>query len=203
LTKKFQNILFDIGGVLYHFNPKPLLDYLITNNIIENNNFELEFINSNFQCPQEIGLCNMRQSFYSFNNKLSTNVLDDINNLWLETITPSLPMVNLIEELVDNGYNVALLSNIGPDHAAYIIKQCKVFEKCIKHFSCDVGARKPSKLFFQSFCLQHETCGNSIYFDDRKENISIGKRYFESVVFNLNNYSSDEEAAKNIRSYIF
>lgn len=197
-----NKVAFDIGNVLFHFDLNPLLDLLINLNIVDDSKTAYEFMGGSFQHSQEIGLYNIRQSFYQLNQKFSDKILDDIYDRWIKTFTPSLPMIDLVEELIGNGYRVALLSNIGPDHAMAVRNKCKIFEACIQHFSCEVGARKPTRLFFQSFLSQYGWSDITKYFDDRKENIAMGSEYYNAILFDINNYTSDEEAAKAMRSYI-
>lgn len=195
-------VAFDIGNVLFHFDLSPLLDLLINLNIVDTTKAAHEFMGGSFQHSQELGLYNIKQSFYQLNPNLSDNILQEIHDRWMETFHPSIPMIDLVEELLGKGYRVALLSNIGPDHAASVREKCNIFSKCIQHFSCDVGARKPTRLYFQSFLI-HWGWGNCVkYFDDKQENIAMGSEYLTGIQFDLNNFSSDEEAAKAMRSHL-
>ena len=197
-----KKIAFDIGNVLFHFDLNPLLDVLIKLNVVQNNVQAYEFMGGSFQHSQEIGLFDIRQSFYQLNNSLTYNELNNIHDRWMQTFTPSLPMIDIVEELIGKNHKVALLSNIGPDHAKYVRDNCKVFDKCIQHFSCDVGARKPTRLYYQSFLIQYGWPNNSLYFDDREENIAMGSDFHQSILFDISKYSSDEEAAKAMREYL-
>ena len=197
-----KRVAFDIGNVLFHFDLTPLLDLLIGLNIVENTNLAYEFMGGSFQHSQEIGLYDIKQSFYQLNPHLSNKILQDIHDRWMETFSPSLPMIDIVEELIGNNYEVALLSNIGPDHAYFVRDNCKIFNKCIQHFSCDVGARKPTRLFFQSFLINYGWGKQVMYFDDRQDNITMGNEYHNGILFDINNFSSDDEAAKFMRAYL-
>jgi FMN phosphatase YigB (HAD superfamily) len=197
-----RKVAFDIGNVLFHFDLTPLLDLLIGLNIVENTSLAYEFMGGSFQHSQEIGLYDIKQSFYQLNPHLSNKTLQDIHDRWMETFSPSLPMIDLVEELIGNNYDVALLSNIGPDHAYFVRDNCKIFNKCIQHFSCDVGARKPTRLFFQSFLINYGWGREVKYFDDRQDNITMGNEYHNGILFDINNFRSDEEAAKNMRTHL-
>lgn len=198
-----KNVAFDIGDVLFHFNPDPLLNIILELQITEDRGTACEFIGGHFQHLQEIGLYTLAQSFFQLKKQLSTEDLKAITEKWRETFTPSVPMIDLVKELLDNDYTVALLSNIGPDHAELVRDICPIFNKCLQHFSCEVGARKPSLLFFQSFSLQYGWGKLSKYFDDRLDNITVGNKFYDSTVFNLKSFSSDEEAAAQMRKYIY
>ena len=78
-----------------------------------------------------------------------------------------------------------------------------VFNKCIQHFSCEVGARKPSKLFFQSFLMEEPHFHRSIFIDDIDENVEMAKKCgFRAVRFNINDFSDDALAAEKFRQIV-
>jgi len=199
---QYKRIAFDIGNVLFHFDLTPLLDLLIGLNIVENNAQAYEFMGGSFQHSQEIGLYDIKQSFYQLNQSLSYHTLQDIHDRWMETFTPSLPMLDVVEELIAKKHKVALLSNIGPDHAKFVRDKCKIFGDCIQHFSCDVGARKPTRLYYQSFLIQYGWPNNSLYFDDREDNIAIGSEFHNGILFDITKFESDEAAAKAMREHL-
>jgi FMN phosphatase YigB (HAD superfamily) len=201
ISNSQKRIAFDIGNVLFHFNLSPIIDLLMELNIFEDINVAYKFMDCNQQ-PHEIGLYNIKQSFLQIDKTLSDNILQQIQDRWMDIFYPSLPMIDIIEELIGNNHHVALLSNIGSDHAKAVLDKCKVFHKCIRHFSYEIGARKPTRLYYQSFLLQYGWPKNSLYFDDRSENIVIGNEFHQGVLFDLNNYLSDEDAAKAMRNYI-
>jgi FMN phosphatase YigB (HAD superfamily) len=197
-----KKIAFDIGNVLFHFDLTPLLDLLIGKGIVDNTDQAYKFLGGSFQHSQEIGLYDIKQSFYQLNQSLSDNTLQEINDRWLETFTPSLPMIDVVEELIAKKHHVALLSNIGPDHAKFVRDKCKIFSECIQHFSCEVGARKPTRLYYQSFLIQYGWPNNSLYFDDREDNIAMGSEFHKGILFDITKFESDEAAAKAMREYL-
>ncbi len=192
---------FDIGNVLFHFDPSPIANLFVDLDIVKDIKSANEFLIDNFWHSQEIGLYNLKQSFYRLKPSLSSSKLQEIQDVWMGIFTPSLPMIEILEEIIGNGDEVALLSNIGPEHAI-VARKCEVFKKCHQHFSCEIGARKPTRLFFQSFLLRYGWGASSMYFDDRQENINMGNEFHNGILFDLNNFSSDEEAAKKMRSYL-
>lgn len=201
-TRIKKNVAFDIGNVLFRFDITPLMNLLISLNIVDNTAAAVSFIGGSFMHSQELGLHTIKQSFYKLNPKLNEQTLQDIRDSWMKTFSQSLPMIDLVEELIYNDYNVALLSNIGPDHAMLVRDNCKIFNKCIQHFSCEVGARKPTRLFFQSFLIQYGWGKEVKYFDDRQDNINIANEYYNGILFDLDNFKSDDDAAKVMRAHL-
>ena len=52
--------------------------------------------------------------------------------------------------------------------------------------SYEVGARKPSKLYYQSFLLDHPEYKGCLYVDDLPQNLAVGRYYgFRSFEYNL------------------
>jgi FMN phosphatase YigB (HAD superfamily) len=79
-------------------------------------------------------------------------------------------------ELQNDGYEIALVSNIGHEHKARI-EDSRTFEKCIKFFSCDVGARKPTMLYYKTFLDMHPEFLGALYVDDLAENLAMGEKF--------------------------
>lgn len=197
-----RRVAFDIGNVLCHVDVVGVFfDWLVQEKIVESREQAHEFIGG-IQCGQDLGLYNVRQGFYRFNPHLSKKRLQDIHDKWLDIVKPSDEMLGVLEDALTKGYEIALLSNIGKDHSNVLRIKCKIFQKCIQHFSCEVGARKPCKLFYQSFLLQHNWPKNIMFFDDRIENIEAAKDYFFGIQFDIDNYKNDKEAASEMRTHL-
>lgn len=195
-----KKIAFDIGNVLCY------VDIDGFNKNIVDGDFNIfirpEAVNNfllTVQSSHDLGLHNIQQSFKYIFSFLSKYQLEQIENHWLDTIKLSTSMETLIQELLDDNWEVALLSNIGFDHAEKIRKQFPVLNKCIQHFSCEVGARKPTKLFFQSFQLQHNWPKSTLFFDDRQDNIKAANQFFTGVKFDIEKFPSDIDAANFVR----
>ncbi len=197
-----RRVALDIGNVLCHVDVVgEFFDYLVEEKIMKDRDQAHEFV-SGIQCGQDLGLYNIRQGFYKFNPHLSKNVLQNIHDKWLDIVIPSEEMLDVLDEALGKGYKIALLSNIGKDHCAVIRQKCECFKHCLQHFSCEVGARKPSKLFYQSFLLQYGWPKNIMFLDDRQENIEAAKDYFFGVRFDMEDYESDSEAAEVLRRHL-
>ena len=97
---------------------------------------------------------------------------------------------------------VALLSNVGLEHSkrmGQVLSQGTFFEDAIKHFSCHVGARKPTLLYYHLFLQLHPEFEGAVYVDDLQENLDASKQFgFKTFHFSLEeiNQSTILEAAK-------
>lgn len=114
-----------------------------------------------------------------------------LENAWNSAIYPCDTMLGFISDLRSSNVKIALLSNIGPEHANHLRKTYPyLVQDCIEHFSCEVGAMKPNKLFYQSFLLDHKEFSGCVYLDDRPENVIAGNDYkFNAINFDLYTYS--------------
>jgi FMN phosphatase YigB (HAD superfamily) len=116
---------------------------------------------------------------------------------WMICVHPVPEIAELLDSILEEGDQIALLSNIGRDHVEMIRTSFpSVYNRCIQHFSCEVGARKPSKLFFQSFLWERPEFRGCIYLDDRLENVEAAKRAgFRAQVFDLDTFKKDSKSA--------
>jgi FMN phosphatase YigB (HAD superfamily) len=198
----YRKVAFDIGNVLFRVDLDPFL-------------FELEkdigkeasaYIDS-IQAAQDIGLTTMAQALV--NRGIARPRAEELSKIWCHTIILSQTTMDFITELNNNKYEIALFSNIGFVHKKFLLENCPELGLCLQHFSCDIGVRKPSILYFQSFFKQHEWWGSPIYFDDKPENFSqIAGKYHplqagpRCVQFNLCDYKTNKEGVDILREKI-
>jgi FMN phosphatase YigB (HAD superfamily) len=126
---------------------------------------------------------------------------NEIEAAWNDSLRENDIMMNFVSTLKSEGVKIALLSNIGLDHAKFIRSNCsEVFNRCIQHFSFEVGAAKPQMLYYQSFLLNNEDFAGCVYLDDRKENIVAGaKQKFDAIHFDLD----DLKKPSNIKQALY
>lgn len=125
---------------------------------------------------------------------------------WCAALKPNFRMMSWVRGLKLAGIKIAILSNIGIDHAAFVKKTWpELFEGCRLHLSCEVGVRKPSKLYFQSFVQKNKPWKSAVYLDDKPENCSIGQEYgLRSLNFKLEEFinKSNEEQSKELNNIL-
>jgi FMN phosphatase YigB (HAD superfamily) len=167
-------VCFDIGNVLFHINFDPLLKrlsdlYGITK---EEGN---AFLNGN-QKHCDLGLIMVRDEFVEQFHEKDGKVLDELFKLWKESIVVSYSSMLLLDRLREKGYKIALMSNIGHEHKVRVDNDA-VFSDCVKFLSCDVGARKPTLLYYKTFIEMYPQFKYAPYIDDIQENLDMGKRF--------------------------
>jgi FMN phosphatase YigB (HAD superfamily) len=185
---------FDVGNVLVRvdFDPfeKAFESYSIDDNYMD---FLLDLHGA-----QDIGLTTIaRHAKLAFG--ASQECCEHLMEAWDHIIVPNPKMCTLLQELKDDGVNIAILSNMGIEHAKLMRKKYpEIFEGCTLHLSCEVGARKPAKLYYQSFLQDHPEFKGCVYVDDRDDNLATGLKYgFTSYKFDLDKFEllSDENKA--------
>lgn len=185
-----KKIALDIGNVLCHVAAAPFLDIL-------SETFDVDIPTAarflkRFQQLHDLGYTTMEDELKDHFNVKSPIIIKNLVQAWNDSVTPNLAIIDKMNELRDkHQLQVALLSNIGIEHAAMMkhkLSQGGFFDSSIKHFSCFVGARKPSTIFYQSFLHQYPDFKGCLYLDDLQENLTTSEAFgFKTFCFNLEN----------------
>jgi FMN phosphatase YigB (HAD superfamily) len=181
-------ICLDIGNVLCHVAAEPFLELLsetFNATIPESARFL-----KRFQQIHDLGYTTMEDELKDKFNVKSPVIIKKLVDAWNASVTPNMHILDKLNGLRDK-YNlqVALLSNIGVEHAAMMEEKLAhngFFPGAIKHFSCSVGARKPSMIYYQSFLIQYPQFKGCLYVDDLKENLVASEAFgFKTYHFTL------------------
>jgi FMN phosphatase YigB (HAD superfamily) len=135
-------------------------------------------------------------------------IIQNLIEEWNKVITADTTVVGFLEKLLEEDVKIALLSNIGIEHAALMgnILGGFLYHYSIKFFSCEVGARKPSFLYYKTFLDMNPEFKGCLYLDDRIENVRGGEKLgFKSLHFELDkiNRSDLENKLKEITLMIY
>lgn len=190
-------VAFDIGNVLCTFDIHKYVKYLAYQlDITEDKS--MSFLEQ-LQKAQDIGSTNMLLSLmdkFSLNRERATELVDE----WNRNVQPHDLMLRFLENIMDEGVHIAYLSNMGQEHIQYLrTKWPQMFNKVVQHISCEVGARKPTKLFFQSFVLDHDEYKGAVYVDDLEDNLRSGKFYsFKVYQFQLDKVLKESQSKQKL-----
>lgn len=193
-------IALDLGNVVVNVDFTVFLTQLskTLNVSMEDVNY---FLNRT-QKLHDMGLTLMSDELADHFGIKSPAIINDLITAWDLTISSNMIMLDKLKSLIKNGdTKIALLSNIGIEHSASmrIILTPDIFDNCIRFFSCDVGARKPSYLYYKTFLDIHPDFKGCTYLDDRIENIEAGKVFgFNAIQFVLNDFKSENELSKRL-----
>lgn len=176
-NKKY--ICLDIGNVLCDVATQPFLETL-------SESFNITFAEADrflkrFQQIHDLGYTTMEDELKDKFGLKSPVLLKKLVQGWNDSVTTNYYMIDKLNDLRNNhNLQVALLSNIGVEHAAMMeekLNRGNFFPGAIKHFSCYVGARKPSMIYYQSFITQYPEFKGCIYVDDLVVNLEASKQF--------------------------
>lgn len=144
------------------------------------------------QKSHDLGLSKIKDELIDHFKIKSETLIDEIIKNWLSSMVPDECMMQVIAKLINNyDVKVAILSNVGDEHVSIIddmLKKYGVEDKVVKHYSCQVGARKPSKLYYQSFLMENPEFKGCLYLDDLHDNLKSAKSFgFNPMYVNLQN----------------
>lgn len=183
----FKYACFDIGNVLCHVNFDKILAAISKEMNITK--ADVLYFLSRTQKLHDLGLTNLKDELHDHFKIHSEVIMQELLSAWNESVWHEPVMIQLLNELTENNVKIALLSNIGFEHANFLTKELsgnKSFRDAIHFFSCNVGTRKPSILYYQSFLMMHPKFQGAIYIDDVQENLDTGKIFgFKTVHFSL------------------
>jgi len=189
-------VALDIGNVLCHVDFNQFL-----NDLSEALNISIDdamyFLNRS-QKLHDLGLTAMRDELRDHFKIKSPVVIDKLLKSWNNSIRPDFEVLDMFNSMSEkHNLKVALVSNIGIEHAAlmeHVLDHNGFFQNAIKHFSCNVGARKPTLLYYQSFLMEHPEFTHCVYVDDAIENLETGKRFgFQTYHFALDKMDTTAE----------
>lgn len=151
-----------------------------------------------FQQIHDLGYTTMEDELRDQFSLKSEITIKKLSQAWNDSVAPSLVMLEKLNELRDSHkLQVALLSNIGVEHAAMMedkLAHGGFFPGAVKHFSCFVGARKPSMVFYQSFLMQYPEFKGCLYVDDLQANLDASKQFgFQTLHMSLELLGVDEK----------
>ncbi len=191
-------LALDIGQVIYDIDLDSFIEELRTklnseiNNVYNsarNRHYDPEAFVLDLHGQQDVGLTTVERALkdtFGFTTTETNQLVEE----WEKIPQPNEEMMAWIKKLEENGVKIALLSNIGKTHARLLGEKFpETYANKVLHLSCEVGARKPSKLYYQSFLMDHPEFKGCLYLDDRQENIEVGNKYgFKSVKFDLDDF---------------
>jgi len=200
--KKF--LCIDIGNVLVYANTSKFKNKLskVLNITLEEANYFLNRV----QKLHDLGYTHLSDELRDHFKIRSSVIIDELLDEWNHVICPFPEILSRLENMI-KGYDlqVALLSNIGIEHAALMPMQLgnDFFQNCIKHFSCHVGARKPTMVYYHTFLQLHPEWKGCPYIDDLQENLDASQQFgFKTYRFSLEDMIKPKVELDKLESFI-
>lgn len=184
-------LALDIGQVLCHIDQYAFISQ--TSETLNVAPADVERVLRRMWELHDLGHANIKDELTEKLHVKSPVILDKLSSLWDKVVFPNTVVVDFINDLrIKYDVKVALLSNIGLEHAELMktmLSRGGLYSESIKHFSCFVGARKPSYLYYQSFLSMHPEFKGCLYIDDIQKNLETGGLFdFKGYNFSLGNY---------------
>jgi FMN phosphatase YigB (HAD superfamily) len=199
-------VCLDVGNVLVH------VDFgIFTKQLSRDLNItleEAEYFMNRTHALHDVGLTKMADELRDHFKIKSQVLIADLIDVWGKVIYPNESILNFFATEVSLGrLNVALLSNVGLEHSARMKEILNangrnLFDNSVKHLSCQVGARKPTKLYYQSFLMQHPEFASAAYLDDLIENLEAGAEFgLRPFHFALTAHTSETIGLYDVNQY--
>jgi FMN phosphatase YigB (HAD superfamily) len=198
-------VALDVGNVLVHVDFQTFIRALSKQLNISLE--DAEYFMNRTHSLHDMGLTKMSDELRDHFKIHSPVIMEELLKSWNAVITANHSMVSKMVDLMnDKELKVALLSNVGLEHAvkmSQILSFDDFFNRCTHHLSCQVGARKPSKLYYQSFLLQHPEFHGCAYLDDLQENIDMAATFgFRAQRFSLQEHVPLDRYLHRIERFI-
>jgi FMN phosphatase YigB (HAD superfamily) len=193
-------VALDIGNVLVYSRFKQFLEQLSkTLNITLE---EAEYFMNRTQKLHDLGHTKMADELRDHFKIRSQITITELTDNWKQVIVPDINVIHMLNDISKKrDLRVALVSNVGLEHAEQmerILKDAAFYKNCVKFFSCHVGARKPSLLYYHLFLQLHPEWQHCIYVDDLQENLDASEQ-FKFTTFKFCLSESLSENKKNIK----
>lgn len=182
-----KHLALDIGNVICHVDFDKILNVLSKS--LNISKVEALYFLNRTQKLHDLGLTNLSDELHDHFKIKSEVIIKDILDEWNRSIQIDNDVIREVEKL-RNTYDleIALVSNIGVEHAEHFRKNCGL-GNVIEFFSCEVGARKPNLLYYQSFLSMYPQFKECIYLDDLDANLAIGTKFgLKAIKFVLSDY---------------
>lgn len=178
-------IALDIGNVICHADMTKFIDDI-------SSTFNIPVVEAthwlrSFQQVHDLGLTTMENQLRGHFGCRSEPTIARLIDHWNSMIYPNKDVLDFLNGLEKQEVKIALLSNIGVEHAEMMPDRLgDLYHRSTKHFSCFVGARKPTLMYYQSFLLQYPEFKGCIYVDDLVINLEASKQLgFQTVHMSL------------------
>jgi len=193
-------LAIDIGNVICNVSFEAFINKL--SKTINVSTDDVNYFLNRTQKLHDIGLTVISDELRDHFKIKSSALIDELMVEWNKTVSTNTYMVSVLRELIhEDNVKIALLSNIGLEHAAIMpeLLTKDVHDPAVKFFSCHVGSRKPSHLYYKTFLDMYPEFKGCLYLDDRPENIATGANFGLNVRhFALDSFKSEIEISVGV-----
>lgn len=200
MTSPVKNIIFDLGKVLFSWNPQKVLTEFCSPSLkISFDEFPEELLSIWREFDRGvIAEAKLQIAFASILNiphEMTLQLMDALK----KSLKPIPETVELLHSLHRRGYGLYCLSNISSSFGHYLKDNNEFFELFDGIiFSADVKLVKPELEIYHLLCDRyHIVPAESVFLDDRIENIEAAKKIGIHAI-HFTSYSTAEEELNNL-----
>lgn len=191
-----KNIIFDVGNVIWKGNSKSIINYIKIDNLEDKENISTFFEGFRLMDLDEETIEEHYEKWKeknNFNNDYDDKYKNQLINYY-KNREFNVEIINLINKLKENNYNIYVLSN-NNEAAINYLKSCDEVKNIDGWVvSYEYKLVKPDgeffKVLFNKYNLNPEEC---FFVDDKEKNINAGKRLgMNGHVLDYDNNKVDE-----------
>lgn len=175
----YQNIIFDIGGVLLSWNPEKFVETILSDKADIQYFADIIFKSKDWkELDRSSYSIEFLKNLYMKKNPLIKNEINLLLDNWIDLLQPINENVSLIHKLKNYGYKLYVISNYVKEAFEEKNKKhdfFKLFDGMI--ISCYVDFIKPEieiyKLLLEKYSLKANEC---VFIDDSKNNTEAAEK---------------------------
>lgn len=171
-----KQIIFDLGGVLFHWNPKEVLRILKVQDPDFPENIH-EITHSKIWIDFDAGLVSLNEVIHLLSEKYQRHHIEKFIHLSLEKLEPIEEGIKILSHVQSKGHQTFILSNISEEFLNILTPIhpfLKTFNGAV--FSYEIRIVKPNKIIYQTllerYTLLPENC---IFIDDSPLNVQAAQ----------------------------
>ena len=181
-----MDIVFDLGNVLFEWNPQKLVESLFTSETEQQEALQHIIYHLDWHMLDK-GTLTLENAISRANNRCSLGV-DKIARVYEETAKNLFPieeMFTAVKDLGRRGYRLYVLSNLQRHTYAYLSTAYDIWQ----HFSgivisSDIKSNKPEPLIYQHLIDTYKlTPSNTVFLDDNQPNIEAAIGFGLNAIF--------------------
>ena len=191
-----MDIVFDIGNVIFEWNPQKLVGSIFSCKTESKEAIENIIDHEDWQMLDK-GTLSLEKAISRANNRCNIGV-DKIRKLFEETPKSLIPIqetINVIMELAEKGFSLYVLSNMHEHSFEYLSAAHDIWRKFAGIvISSHIQSIKPEPAIFEHLIDTYNLIPrNTVFLDDLKNNIEAAKKYGLNTIHVKNAFQSKEE----------
>ena len=170
----YKNIVFDLGGVVFNYDPAGYLKEEFGEGSVADTIMELTFASQDWYALDrgDISLADLNERFIALGEERGiANEMRIATSGWVNTLVPKKDTLALMQRLKQEGYTLYYLSNIGGDMLKRLSRHSfwSIFTGGVASY--EIGVLKPDERMYRELLSRYALePAETIFTDDMKKN---------------------------------